>query len=240
MSAEDAKQPRLPQIWTEGGAARKPMLTRESIIEAAIALADRDGLGAVSIRRIAGELGARPMSLYRHVPSKDDLLELINDEVLGEEPVPEQPSDDWRADLRLVANLQRQVAIRHPWCIQTAIGRPPVGPNAMRINEFAMATLDRFGLDINTINAHVDTLNGYVAGTLADDLAEADNVRDAEATPEEWQAMLQPWVEQLKAGGKHPMTVRFMLEENHWDDEKSFAFGVERVLDGIAAALPER
>jgi AcrR family transcriptional regulator len=232
-------RPRWPQIWAEERLSPRPTLSRDTVVAAAIALADHEGLDAVSIRRLGAELGIRPMSLYRYVPSKGDLLELISDAVLGEEPLPTGPSDDWRADLRHVAHLHRAVALRHPWCIRLTIGRPPVGPNAMRINEFTMATMDRFGLDIHTINALVDTVNAYVAGTLADDLAESGNLRTEVTDGASWQKTVEPWIDKLQERGEHPMTVRFLRDPEYWDDDRGFDFGLETVLTGIAARLPK-
>ncbi|QWF84697.1 TetR/AcrR family transcriptional regulator [Amycolatopsis sp. CA-230715] len=226
-------------IWAEDAPpGPAPALSRDKIVEVAIAIADAEGLDALSMRRLGAELSVRPMSLYRHVPSKDDLLELINDAVLGEQRLPDQPSGDWRADLRLSATEQRAVALRHPWSVTTKIGRPAMGPNALRVNEFAMAALDGFGLDMDTIHGLVGTLRGYVHGNVVEDLAGAELSRRTGITDEQWQEILTPWVRRLLAEDKHPMTARFVREAEHWPDDKVFAFGVERVLDGIAAALP--
>ncbi|GAA1953609.1 TetR/AcrR family transcriptional regulator [Amycolatopsis minnesotensis] len=225
-------------IWAEAPLDPAPSLSRDKIVEVAITIVDAEGLDALSMRRLGTELSVRPMSLYRYVPSKDDLLELINDAVLGEQRLPEKPSGDWRADLRLAATEQRAVALRHPWSVTTSIGRPAMGPNAVRVTEFAMAALDGFGLDMDTINGLVGMLRGYVFGNVAEDLAQAELTRRTGITDEQWEEIFIPWVERLLADGRHPMMARFIREADHWNDDRVFEFGVERILDGIAAALP--
>ena len=240
MDDRKTKAGRPLSVWLseEPVSVPQPILTRGKIVEVAITLADRDGLEALSIRRLGTKLGVRPMSLYRHVPSKDDLLELINDAVLGEQRLPDAPSDDWRADLRLVAHEQRTVALRHPWSVKTAIGRPVMGPNALRNHEFAMATLARFGgLSMDAVNTLVGTLRGYVFGSVVEDLAGADANQRTGMTEEQWQEVATPWVRKLVSDGRYPTVARFVIEAEHWDDDRTFAYGVEKVLDGIQQEL---
>lgn len=236
MGATDRASAPRPPIWAYGSAP-DPVLNRGRIVEAAIAIADDEGIDALSMRRLAGAMGVGTMSLYRHVPNKDDLLGLMNDALLGERELPAAPSDDWRADLRLVGRHRRAVALRHPWWIRIAIGRPPIGPNALRLSEFALSTLDRFGLDMTTMQALVNTVNAYVMGAVGEDLAEAEVIRRTGVSEEQWQQSLIPWAERLVADGRHPMTARFIADAEHWDDDRSFEFGLERVLDGVAAVL---
>ncbi|WP_242903549.1 TetR/AcrR family transcriptional regulator [Actinomadura terrae] len=217
----------------------RPLLSRQKVVEAAIAKADTEGVDAVSMRRLATGLGVGTMTLYRYVPSKDDLLVLMNDAVLGEDEPPDRPSGDWRADLMRVMRLQRSVARRHPWWVETAVGRPPIGPNALRINEFALGALARFDLDIAVMQALVALLKSYVLGAVTSELAEESVVRESGADAEERRESLVPWARRLVAEGRHPLTVRYMAEAEGWDGDRTFQFGADRVLDGIAAMLPD-
>lgn len=121
-------------VWDDpaGGAADATGLSRARIVAAALELADAEGLDAVSIRRVATALGARPMSLYTHIASKDDLIALMLNEVGGEMLVPGPLPDDWRAALRAIARRSHDAYLAHTW-ILSAFGRGPrVGPNQLR------------------------------------------------------------------------------------------------------------
>jgi AcrR family transcriptional regulator len=125
----------IDTIWArdEAEAAGPQPLSRAAIVAAAIEIADSDGLEAVSIRRIATKLDARPMSLYSHIERKGDLIDLMVDEAMGGAVLPEYPPpDDWREGLRQIAERTRETARAHPWMIATAFRRPFIGPNALR------------------------------------------------------------------------------------------------------------
>jgi DNA-binding transcriptional regulator YhcF (GntR family) len=126
-----------------------PDLTRERIVAAAIRVADAEGLAQLSMRRIATELGTAPMSLYRHVSGKDELLVSMMDSVLGEDPLPARPPKGWRARLELSSRLQWQGFRRHPWLAPAlSITRPQLIPNGMRHTEWALRAVDGLGLTI--------------------------------------------------------------------------------------------
>ncbi|HWO66941.1 MAG TPA: helix-turn-helix domain-containing protein, partial [Umezawaea sp.] len=135
-------------IWLRE-AKREPKptpLTRERIVRAAMAVADDEGLDAVSIRRIAAELNSRPMSLYAHIGGKDDLLDLMHDAAVEETLVGDVPSD-WREALRLLARHNRAAALRHPWLLATRDTGCPIGPASLkRLDESAAAVR---GLDVD-------------------------------------------------------------------------------------------
>src|ERR1700755_1415038 len=108
-------------IWARhyAEAAGPQPLSREAILAAAVEIADTEGLEAVSIRRLATKLSARPMSLYSHIERKGDLIDLMVDEVMGGSVLPGPvPSDDWRDDLRRIAQRTRENTRAHPWMIQ--------------------------------------------------------------------------------------------------------------------------
>ena len=125
---------------------RRDPISRDAIVSAAIDLLDREGLAALSMRKLADELGAGAASLYWHVGSKDGLLDLVMDEIIGEGNVPDPDPGRWQEQLKQVARDQRAASLRHPWIVRVSIGRIPMGPNALRYSERILAILRAGGL----------------------------------------------------------------------------------------------
>src|ERR1700683_3673998 len=130
-SAEPARDGEIqPVVWMlpdRPGRGPKPTHSREQITAAAIRIADAEGLDAVTMRRVAAEVGSGTMTLYRYVPTKDHLLDLMIDATEGEVVFPDAPAGDWRAGLRAVAWMQRDRLLRHPWLASLEAGRPGFG-----------------------------------------------------------------------------------------------------------------
>jgi AcrR family transcriptional regulator len=140
-------------VWDEPEATGASALTRAAVVQAALDVADADGLDAVSIRRVAAELGARPMSLYSRIASKDDLVALMLHEMSGQMLVAEPQPSDWRAALQAIARAAYDSYVAHPWMIQ-AFGRGTrVGPNMLRRAEQSAAAVA--GLDLDPADAWV-------------------------------------------------------------------------------------
>jgi AcrR family transcriptional regulator len=128
------------------GRRRSEPISRDAIVTAAVQLLDREGLAALSMRRLAEELGTGAASLYWHVGSKDGLLDLVLDQVIGEQQVPDPAPPRWREQLKDVARAQRRASLRHPYIVRISIGRIPMGPNALRYSERVLAILRAGGL----------------------------------------------------------------------------------------------
>jgi AcrR family transcriptional regulator len=147
MGADDQIPPppwqRLPERQAR---RRREPISRQAIVTAAIQLLDREGLAALSMRRLAEELGTGAASLYWHVGSKDGLLDLVFDELIGEEQVPDADPSRWQEQLKDIARAQRRVSLRHPYLVRISIGRIPMGPNALRFSERVLAILRAGGL----------------------------------------------------------------------------------------------
>src|SRR5260370_18327146 len=124
----------LGLLWGRRGRGKRgprPGLSAEAIVEAAIRVADAEGLEAVSMARVAHELGFTTMSLYRHVASKDELLQLMwNGSATGAESLVLE-GEDWRSRIRMWSLIQREILDRHPWITQMPMAAPPLGPNSM-------------------------------------------------------------------------------------------------------------
>jgi len=140
-------------IWDEPEETGSATLKRGAVVQAALDIADGEGLEAVSIRRVASELGVRPMALYTHIASKDDLVALMLHEVSGRLLVPEPLPADWREALRAIARRAYDAYVAHPWTLQ-AFGRGTrVGPNMLRRAEQSAAAVA--GLDLSPADAWI-------------------------------------------------------------------------------------
>jgi AcrR family transcriptional regulator len=218
--------------------AQQPSLSREHIVRAAIELADAEGVGALSMRRIAAKLGVGTMSLYWYVSSKQDLFDLALDAVFGEIELPAHPSGDWRADLRMIAMQMRSMLRRHLWLSALLNSRPSLGPNGLRYAEFCLAALDGLGLDSATMISIFETIDGYIVGYVQTKLAEETASQQSGMTEQKWRKALEPYLRQIAATGRYPTFARLALENTALNDEATgFAFGLDCVLDGIAARI---
>ncbi|WP_459545209.1 TetR/AcrR family transcriptional regulator [Nocardia sp. X0981] len=230
-----------PETPERSGPGRRPGFDRAAITRAAVELADSGGLETVTMRRIATELGTGAMSLYRYVSSRDDLIDLMIDAVVGEIDLPAHPTGEWRRDLSLVAGQIREVGLRHPWQISLANRRPTLGPNSLRLLEFALSALDGYGLDIDEISGLVGMLDDYAYSAVHREIGWLDQARRTGMDTAQWMSgYVGPYVARIVESGRYPMFNRTILEARvpHLPPEEQFRYGLERVLDGIAAALP--
>jgi len=218
----------------------RPAYSRAQITAAAIRIADAEGLEAASMRRVAAEIGAGAMSLYRYVPSREDLINLMVDAVYGELDLPDEPSDDWRADLTRLAHALRAVSRRHPWFTDVRGVRHIFGPNTLRFLEFGMGALDRLGVPVDEMMALFGIFQGYVTGFVREEAAWIEEERRTGTTREQWMARSGPYIRHILDSGDYPVFSKIVLyaRQPHMDDDERFAYGLERVLDAIAAALP--
>lgn len=217
----------------------KPAYSRPQIADAAVRIADAEGLQAATMRRIAAEIGAGAMSLYRYVPSRDDLIELMTDRLMGEIDVEGLPSGDWRADLARYANGLRAMWLRHPWIATVHRSLPSFGPNHLLLIERVMGALDAH-VSIDGNLALMAILNGYIEGAVRDEVSWAEEVRRSGLSEPEWLARSYPRIHQLLASGGYPIFSRIVMEarQPRLTRDGQFRYGLERVLDCIAAALP--
>ncbi|MCD9877546.1 TetR/AcrR family transcriptional regulator [Streptomyces guryensis] len=224
-------------IWARPertGRGPRPAYTRADIATAAVKVADEGGLDAVSMRHVAAELGCGTMSLYNYVPRKEDLYELMVDAVGGEHELWE-PSGDWRADMRRVAQQTRVLMHRHPW--MTRLMSPVYGfsPNALRYLEHCLACLDpldaRYGMKMQLVGM----LNGCVTSYVATELAAAERTRSLPWSAEEESAVRVAYLGGVLAGGAYPrMAAAFTETSGPIDLDGAFESMLERMLDAFA------
>jgi AcrR family transcriptional regulator len=218
----------------------KPGLSLERIVAAAIDVARSEGLDAVSMSRVAAELGSSPMSLYRYVDAKDELLTLMVDAALGP-PAAGDPDEGWRAGLtRFSWGFLR--AMRHnPWTLRVPISGPPATPNQMAWLEDGLASLRTTGLAESEKLSVILLLSGYVrnAATLATDLEAAASAAPGEEFMPAWSALIRRLTDAEGFPALHAALGSEAFDHDD-DPDDEFAFGLERVLDGIEALVARR
>jgi len=226
----------------DGAGDPEPELTRDRVVRAAIRVADAEGLAAVSMRRVAAELGVATMSLYRHVPGKDDLLLLMADMVYGETPVPDTAAVDWRDGLERYGQEMWAICRRHPWIAQViSFTRPMLAPNGMAHTDSAMRALDGLGLDLSTVLYAVLAVSGYVRGTAANLEFEVEAQRDTGVTSDEWMAAQDEALDGFFSSGRFPMLAAVATQDEFdLDLDTLFSYGLGLMLDGLAAAIAQR
>ncbi|GAA1519388.1 TetR/AcrR family transcriptional regulator C-terminal domain-containing protein [Sphaerisporangium rubeum] len=206
-------------------------LTRDRVVRAAIALADVEGMAELSMRRVANALGVATMSLYRHVPSKDDLVLLMIDTALGEETFPATRPDGWRARLELSTRMLWRLFHRHPWLAPAmSLTRPQLAPNALQYAEWGLTAFDGTDLDPeHRLYVHV-MLFSYVRGLATALEPEAEAERETGLTNDEWMESHEDEFAGIDGTGA---LASFMRSDVEFDLDKLFEFGLARLLDGL-------
>jgi AcrR family transcriptional regulator len=230
-------------VWVrERRAPRRQAPSVDRIVATAIAIADTDGESALSMRRVATDLGSGTASLYRFVTSRDELLDLMIDAVQGEDGPPSL-TGDWRTDLTSVATRLRTVLLRHAWLGSELTGRPTLGPNSLRQFDTALAAAVQLAPDITLAANIVDAVMAYVFGAVSRELAEIQAQQRTGLTEEQWRASVGPYIEDVVASGAYPQFARRVIDAEDPAPDAKFAFGLTCLLDGVAgvtAATPPR
>ncbi|MGW2091274.1 TetR/AcrR family transcriptional regulator C-terminal domain-containing protein [Promicromonospora sukumoe] len=217
-----------------------PGLSRDELLRAAVEIADTEGLEAVSMRRLAAQLGVGPMSLYRHVANKDELLVEMADRVFGEIDLPKTGPEGWRARLELAARRQWRLCRRHLWLPRTvSFTRPLLAPNMMAQTEWTLRALDGFGLDPTVLMREALALHGLVltaALSLAD---EVEAEQDSGVTLDRWHAERAARAAVLLRSGRFPRLAAVPVDAAR-DLDAQFEYGLARHLDGFAVLVGDR
>jgi DNA-binding transcriptional regulator YhcF (GntR family) len=218
----------------------RPPLGRESLVRAAIALADAEGIAALSMRRLAAALGVGPMALYRHVPDKDELLRLMADAALGEVELPEPGPAEWRPRLELAARWQWRAYRRHPWLapiLLNSLVRPPVVAAGLRVVDWSLRALAGTDLKRRVQMQVVMTLNGWVGGLAVSNAFEVQTEQDTGITGDQRLAADMALLNDYLASGRYPVLAEIMDGVEDIDIDEAFEFGLRRQLDGIGVLL---
>ncbi|MET8627873.1 TetR/AcrR family transcriptional regulator C-terminal domain-containing protein [Kitasatospora sp. NPDC004669] len=225
-------------LWSAGGSRDRAGLSLDRIVRAAVEIADAEGLAALSMRSVAERLGYTTMSLYRYVPGKAELVELMRDAVVGESAARQGEDDgDWRAALESWARAHWAIHLRHPWLVHTSGSRRLPGPNIMADYEHGLRIAELTGLRASEVISVVALVAGFVqtsARQLHDFLREE---RDSGVSHEQWWRGQDGLIEHLAA---YPTLGRLWQAGGFDRPEDPFDFGLARTLDGVELLVRSR
>lgn len=232
-------------LWEEGARppARGPKraLSAEAVVQAAIAIAGREGLAAVTMQAVAHRLGFTTMALYRYFPSKDALIDAIVDGAMGSPPARTEPAGGWREEVERWAWAKRAMLISNPWLAELPFVAAPHGPNWLRWLEAAVEALALSGLGAADVFDMLHALDGYVRGGSDTAIAFA-RAKASGMSLEEWKAVVS--VDLLRAVGnpRYPVLSALITSGLERDNtlEDNFEFGLQRVLDGLQLHIDAR
>lgn len=232
-------------LWgVRGPASRgpRPKLTIPDITRAAVALADRAGLTAVTVRKVAAELGVSPMSLYTYVPGKAELLDLMLDSVYAELPMEHGVGTGWRERLERVARDNHALHQRHPWMSWIALNRPVMGPNLIAKYDHELRSLEGTELDDVQLDAVLTLVLGFVRNAVRDAEEARAAVERTGMDDQRWWAEYGPALAEVLDPARYPTAARVgsAAGETHgsaYGPEYAFEFGLARVLDGVAVLV---
>lgn len=210
----------------------------DQVVEAAIALADADGIDALSMRGVADRLGTKVMSLYTYVPGKAELIDLMVDAVQLEVPLPQTRPEGVRARLEEIARDNWELYRRHPWLLQVDTTRPPLGPGISDRYEYQLGAVDGLGLSDLDMDSIVTLVGGFVAGAARAQAAVERLATSSETTDVQWWEANAPILEQVMDASRYPLAGRVgasvgELFNAPGNPLHAWEFGLARVLDGI-------
>lgn len=203
--------------------ARAP-LTRERVLDAAIALADREGVGALSMRRLGTELGVQAMSLYRHVSSKRDLLDGVAGRLLARMEIPPTAETSWEDGLRQVGRSYRQLAHEHPGLFPLVLDRPLASPEVLPPLEATLTLLLGAGLDAQEALDVFQACASFVGGFALGEISRRDGRN-------EW-----PALDSDEDRQRYPVTAEILSLATP-DQDRAFELGLDLLINGLAATL---
>lgn len=217
-------------------------LTLDGVLDAAIALADAQGLAALTMRRVADALGAAPMTLYTYVPAKAELLDLMLDATYTALVRTDTAGRPWRERVRAVAEENRSLYLAHPWAAAVSTHRPSLGPGQMAKYEHELHAFDDLNLsdvDRDAALAHLLTFVRAHAGAAGD----ARRAREESTIDDQqWWEINEPLLRRVFDAAAYGLAVRVgtaagTAHGSAWNPEHAWVFGLDRTLDGLAALI---
>ncbi|MFC7306349.1 TetR/AcrR family transcriptional regulator [Streptomyces monticola] len=234
----------LELLWGTGARPSrgpKPGLTLERIVAAAVGLADAEGLDAVSMRRLSTELGTGTMSLYRYVPGKAELLDLMLDRVQSETE-PAQPSEGsvrWQDAVETLARGHLDLHRRHPWLLKVNQARTVLGPSVLRGLEATLGPLKGMGLSDPELISVIITVQSWVTGIARLELEATEAARETGLTDSEFWGRQEPYLIKAMESGQFPMLAG-LTEDTFTADFDHFEFGLRRLVEGFEVLVAGR
>lgn len=228
---------RLPAlVWLRPEPPARRTLGRDAIVEAGIRVADSRGAEALTMAAVAAELGSfTAMALYRYVGSKDGLVDLMLDRVVGEVALPDPAGRDWRAACRRLALDSWAMAQRHPWYPELVHTRPPLGPNTLRRTEATLTVLHAAGLGVTEALGYVAMLDRHVFSAVVSGAQERAMAKAYGIDGPEGLAGAVTALRRVVAGqGEYPLLAGWMSAPDGLSAEDQMTAGLDFLLDGIA------
>jgi AcrR family transcriptional regulator len=228
-------------LWRKSsGPSRGPKrrLTVDQIVAAAIELADADGLDGLTMRGVADTLGVGAMTLYRYVPGKSELIDLMLDAVSGEEQRADMSGWSWRQKLEFIARQAWDFYHRHPWVLQVSSAtRPVLGPETLKRFEAALSVLSVYGLPYPQLEMTLTSIDSYVRGLAREAIEVAQAERVTGVPDEKWWSERNWFWEQIFNPDDYPTLTRYYTSGEMAGQpisyEDRFEFGLQRLLDGF-------
>jgi AcrR family transcriptional regulator len=239
----------LQLLWGGGKDPKrgpKSKVALSDLVQAAVTIADSEGIEAVSTRRVAEAVGISSMSFYTHIPNKAVLVDLMLDAVSSgpdDTPMPEFDPANWRSNVQFVATALREFYLQHPWMLQVSTHRPVIGPNTMRSYEAILRSVDGLGLDEVEMDMTATLISNYVFGAVRD-AARAQMVKEQTGlSDDEWWAKIAPFLDTIDFS-PYPVASRVgpIVGELYGvgDPDRAFAFGLARLLDGVSVLVASK
>lgn len=221
----------------QGTRGPKQRFSVDEVIQAGIAVADAEGLPAFSMRKVADRLGLKLMSIYTYVPGRAELIGLMVDEVTGEREHPPHRGD-LRERLTGVAWHLWDEYHRHPWLLQVESSRPWIGPNGSERYEWQLAALDGAGFTDLEMDQIVTMIGAFTAGSASTSVAARRTAEQTGISDADWWAVNAPILERVMPPGAYPLAGRVGTAAGQeynavGDPDRSFRFGLARLLDGV-------
>ncbi|MGV2903074.1 TetR/AcrR family transcriptional regulator [Microbacterium sp. AGC62] len=240
----ETEPPELPRgIALAWGVAANPQrgpkreMSVEKIVDAAVELADAEGIGAVSMAAVAAKLGFTPMSLYRYVTAKDDLLLLMQEQATGLPPASHLEVDGWRARLLALYEAQIMLYLRHPWMLSLPVTGSPITPNSSAWLDAGLAALEETPLTAEERLAVALAMTGHARWCGIVLAGYTEQARGSGLTPDEVSAREAELFDRVITAEEFPALRRAIEDDVFLSAADPFRFGVERTLDGVAAYI---
>lgn len=220
----------------------KQRTTVDAVVAAAIRLADDDGLEALTMRAVAAELGVTPMATYTYVPGKAELLDLMLDTVYQQMPRPDFGGKSWRERVSSVAADNLAMFQAHPWLIQLATTRPPLGPGMMAKYDHELRAFESLGLSDLEMDSALTYVLGFVNSVARIDIDSRRAATDSGQSDAQWWERVGPLLERVLDGDRYPLASRVGAAAGQAFDAAysatyAYEFGLARVLDGLAELI---
>ncbi|MFI1014653.1 TetR/AcrR family transcriptional regulator C-terminal domain-containing protein [Streptomyces sp. NPDC020965] len=239
-----AEEQTYSSVWARPPRRRReqPALSQEQIVAEAIALLDAEGLAALSMRKLGTRLNAGATSMYSHVTNKDELIELVVDQVYGEIEVPAPAGPEgWRTAVTSYAHSARGTILRHPWIASLfgEVGMAYLGPNMMRFSESLLGLFEEAGFELEDADDALSTVFAFIIGMATAEAAWLTTLARNGRDEQEWVEELWPTAEAAAQG--YPRLRRLYAAQRNAEARSErrdkFEQGLECVLDGVAARL---